>query len=277
MAMLLTSNVFQMTWRLPAAPFWPRAIREVRARHPEFLLLAEVYWDLEWTLQQQGFDYTYDKRLYDRLRGGAAGPVLEHFAGELAFQRKLARFLENHDEPRAAEAFPPGPHEVAAVLTYLSPGLRLFHDGQFEGRRRRVPVQLCRWPDEPVNSERRAFYERLLACAQDPAVHAGAWRLLACVAAWDANPTWKHFIASAWEMPGRRLLVVANFGSAQGQCYVPLPFPDLEGKTVRLRDVLGSPVYDRDGSQLRSPGLYLDMPPWGHHVFEIQADAAASR
>jgi hypothetical protein len=29
--------------------------------------MAEVYWDMEWTLQQQGFDYCYDKRLYDRL------------------------------------------------------------------------------------------------------------------------------------------------------------------------------------------------------------------
>jgi hypothetical protein len=62
--------------------------------------LAEVYWDLEWTLQQQGFDYTYDKRLYDRLRDGHARPVREHFHAGLDYQNKLARFLENHDEPR---------------------------------------------------------------------------------------------------------------------------------------------------------------------------------
>ena len=34
--------------------------------------MAEAYWDLEWALQQQGFDYCYDKRLYDRLVTGDA-------------------------------------------------------------------------------------------------------------------------------------------------------------------------------------------------------------
>ena len=78
MAMLLLPEVIARTWggrSRPAdgadpvdAPFWPEAIAAVRARRPDFLFLAEVYWDLEWELQQQGFDYTYDKRLYDRLR-----------------------------------------------------------------------------------------------------------------------------------------------------------------------------------------------------------------
>jgi hypothetical protein len=34
------------------------------------LFLAEAYWDLEWSLLQQGFDYCYDKRLFDRLVRG---------------------------------------------------------------------------------------------------------------------------------------------------------------------------------------------------------------
>ena len=75
---------------------------------PDFCFMAEVYWDLEWTLQQQGFDYTYDKRLYDRLREGHARPVREHLHAGLDYQDKLARFLENHDEPRAAATFAPG-------------------------------------------------------------------------------------------------------------------------------------------------------------------------
>ena len=35
--------------------------------------MVEVYWDLEWTLQK-GFDYAYDKRVYDCLREGHARP-----------------------------------------------------------------------------------------------------------------------------------------------------------------------------------------------------------
>ena len=83
MAMLLLPEVFERTWGIQAGPFWPRAIDAVRQRHPGFLFMAEVYWDLEWTLQQQGFDYTYDKRLYDRLRdghaaSGAGAPARRH-------------------------------------------------------------------------------------------------------------------------------------------------------------------------------------------------------
>ncbi len=45
--------------------------------------MAELYWDLEWTMQHQGFDYAYNKRLYDCLRDGHARPVREHFCAGL--------------------------------------------------------------------------------------------------------------------------------------------------------------------------------------------------
>ena len=122
MAMLVLPDVFDRTWGHTAPLFWPAAIQRVRDRSPEFLFMAEVYWDMEWTLQQQGFDYTYDKRLYDRLREGHARPVRDHFHAELDYQNKLARFLENHDEPRAAATFPLDKHLAAAVLSFLSPG-----------------------------------------------------------------------------------------------------------------------------------------------------------
>src|SRR5215510_8615101 len=138
MAMLLLPEVFERTWQIKAEPFWPKAIQRVYDQYPDFCYMAEVYWDLEWTLQQQGFAYTYDKRLYDRLRDGHPRPVREHFWAGLNYQDRLARFLENHDEPRAAATFPAGMHEAAAVITFLSPGLRFFHQGQFEGQRKRI-------------------------------------------------------------------------------------------------------------------------------------------
>ncbi|HEY4753461.1 MAG TPA: alpha-amylase family glycosyl hydrolase, partial [Candidatus Limnocylindrales bacterium] len=78
MAMLLLPDVFDRTWGHPALPFWPEAIRRARAVHPGFVLMAEVYWDLEWTMLGDGFDLAYDKRLYDRLVASAAGPVRDH-------------------------------------------------------------------------------------------------------------------------------------------------------------------------------------------------------
>jgi hypothetical protein len=98
-------------------------------------MMAEVYWDLEWTLIQQGFDFAYDKKLYDRLKEGHAIPVREHLYAGLDFQRHMARFLENHDEPRAAFEFDMHLHKAAAILTFLSPGLRFFHQGQLEAKK----------------------------------------------------------------------------------------------------------------------------------------------
>ena len=139
-------------------------------------------------MQQQGFDYAYDKRLYDRLREGHARPVREHFHAGLDYQNKLARFLENHDEPRAAATFAPGVHEAAAVITFLSPGLRFFHQGQFEGRRKRISPHLCRGPAEPADQQLEQFYDRLRTvlrqprCARGPVavarVHTGLGRQL---------------------------------------------------------------------------------------------------
>ncbi len=129
MAMLVLPDVFERTWGQRAPLFWPKAIQRVREHFPGFLFMAEVYWDLEWTLQQQGFDYAYDKRLYDRLRDQHARPVREHFHAGLDYQNKLARFLENHDEPRAASTFPPGIHEAAAVITFLVAGAAILPSG----------------------------------------------------------------------------------------------------------------------------------------------------
>ncbi len=163
MAMLVMPEIFERTWGLAAQPFWPAAIARVKQNRPDFILLAEVYWDLEAALLQQGFDYAYDKRLYDSLRNQQARPLREILSAEPGYQAHLARFLENHDEPRAAKTFPLGLHQAAAVVAFFAPGLRFFHQGQLEGCQLRLPVQLCRAPQETPNSQLQSFYQRLLA------------------------------------------------------------------------------------------------------------------
>ena len=270
MAMLVLPEVFERTWGRRAPSFWPEATRRVRACVPGFRFMAEVYWDLEWTMQQQGFDYAYDKRLYDRLRDGHARPVREHLRAGLDYQNKLARFMENHDEPRAAATFAPGMHEAAAIITYLSPGLRFFHQGQFAGPKVRVSPHLVRAPREPVDDTLRRFYDGLLAALRQRVVRDGTWRLLECVPAWDGNGTWDGFIAWSWEAPeGPRRLITVNYSGTRGQCYVRLPYHDLAGRAVRLVDGMSPASYDRDGGELVSRGLYLDEPAWSYHVFDM--------
>ena len=272
MAMLVLPEIFERTWGIASEPFWPRAIQTVHEELPEFLFMAEVYWDLEWTLQQQGFDYTYDKRLYDRLRDKQAKPVREHLKAEMGFQEKLARFLENHDEPRAATTFPADVHKASAVITYFTPGLRFFHQGQLEGRKKHIPVHLCRGPIEPVDAEISLFYDKLLEALKQPDVRDGEWQLLECQPAWDNNWTWDNFISFAWIGEGRRIMGTVNFSPYQSQCYVQVPFPDIEGKIVRLEDLLGVAVYERYGDDLIRRGLYLDLPPWNYHLFNVRID-----
>ena len=269
MAMLSLPDVFERTWGRRAPLFWPNATRRVREVVPDFVFMAEAYWDLEATLLQQGFDYSYDKRLYDRLRDGHARPVREHLAGEVDFQAKLARFLENHDEPRAAATFASGMHEAAAVITYLSPGLRFFHHGQFEGRKKHISPHLVRAPSEPIDTARRAFYARLLAVLQQPIMRNGVWRLLECVPAWDGNWSWDCFIAALWvDEEGHRRLVAVNYAGNQSQCYVRLPMEE-HGQALKFKDLVGAASYVRDRNDLAARGLYLDMAPWAFHVFEI--------
>ena len=178
MAMLPLPDVIQQTWGERSLPtdgsppvdssFWPEAVAAVRNKFPDFIFMAEVYWDREYELQQQGFDYTYDKRLYDRLHAQQAEAVRGHLRADAEFQRKSVRFLENHDEPRAAPVFPPDVHRAAAIIAFLTPGMRFFHEGEFESRKLHVSVHLGRRPNEPIDLEIRAFYLQLLNVLKAP-------------------------------------------------------------------------------------------------------------
>jgi glycosidase len=271
MAMLLLPDVFERTWGRRPELFWPRATKRVRDHHPDFCFMAEVYWDLEWTLQQQGFDYTYDKRLYDRLREGHARPAREHLHAELGYQNKLARFLENHDEPRAAASFDPLVHRAAAVLTYFIPGLRFFHQGQFDGRKKRISPHLVRAPEESPDRELAEFYNHLLATLRKSIVKSGEWQSLACQSAWDGNGSWDSFVAYSWRASGgERMLIAVNYAPNPSQCYLNLPFPEIRNRSVRLKDSLSPACYVRNGNELLERGLYLDVQPWSFHVFDLE-------
>jgi hypothetical protein len=278
MAMLVLPDVFERTWDIRGDFFWPKATESVRRHHPSFRFMAEVYWDMEWTMQQQGFDYAYDKRLYDRLHEGHVRPVREHFHAALDYQKKLARFLENHDEPRAAATFTPEVHEAAAVITFLSPGLRFFHQGQFEALKKRISPHLVRGPEEPVDEGVKKFYDRLLAALRHDAVRNGDWQLLECVPAWDGNWTWDWFLAYFWQRADdERLLVVVNYAPNQSQCYVRIPLADIGDGHWRLEDLMGDAIYDRLGNDLQARGLYLDEPPWKAHIFSLTKNTNTAR
>ncbi|MET7453111.1 alpha-amylase [Streptomyces sp. NPDC005574] len=271
MAMLMMNDVFARTWGERAGPppaedFWPRVIERVRERHPDFLFVAEAYWDLEGALLQQGFDHCYDKRLYDRLLHEDADSVRAHLRADPAYQRGLVRFVENHDEPRAAAVLPGERGRAAAVVVATLPGATLWHEGQFEGRRTRTPVFLARGPREPVDEPLRAFYGRLLPAAAT--ARRGVWRPLAPVGRPD-NDTHRGVLAWTWTHADARHLVVVNQSDRPAQARLPLPWEDLRGLRHRLSDLLGDRTYDRAGDELCDPGLFVALDPWEGQVFAV--------
>jgi hypothetical protein len=280
MAMLMTNELFARTWGdragpAPPAEFWPELIGRVKAAHPDLLFMAEAYWDMEWTLQQQGFDLCYDKRLYDRLVNDSAESIRGHLEAGADYQERLIRFIENHDEPRAATTFTPGQERAAAVVMSSLEGARLFHDGQLDGLRTHIPVFLGRGPDEPADAELRAFYERLIHAVSDADLRSGAWELCDC-SGWPDNASSAQLVAWGWSCGDAYHLVVVNYASSPAQGRVHLPRPELAGREWELTDRLSGALFTRDGDDMNADGLYVDLAPWGSHVLAFAERTSAA-
>lgn len=273
MAMLVLNDVFARTWgallrgrTAPDGEFWPAAIA---AAPPGFLWMAEVYWDMEGALQDLGFDFTYDKRLYDRLRAGHAHELRGHLSADVAYQSRLARFLENHDEHRAAEAYGRARLPGLAALLATVPGLRFFHQGQLEGRTVHLPMALNAARPEPPDLALRDLYERVLRAAHDPVFHEGEWRLLEAGADSDASHT--ELLAWRWRLDDAYALVVVNSSGAAAQGRVRIGSDLPVGERLVFEDALDGQRYERGRGELEAQGLYVRLAAHGAHLFRVRA------
>jgi hypothetical protein len=269
MAMLLLDEVAQRAWagRLQPVrdqPYWSEVTSRVRHGHPDFLFLAEAYWDLDGPLFEQGIDFCYDKALYDRLRDGDAASVRAHLVADPRRQARSVRFLENHDEPRAASAFAPDRLRAAAIALLTLPGTVLLHEGQLDGLRTRLPVQLGRRPLEQADPLARAFWSHALATVASEHVRDGDWQLLE-VTGWPDNQSCRDLLAWRWA----RHLVVINYGHGPADGLVKVG-PELAGQMWELHDVMRAESYRRDGDDLALRGLYVALPRYAAHIFRLR-------
>jgi glycosidase len=275
MAMLVLNNIFERTWGArpgarPADDYWRTIIQAIKEKSPEFKFIAEAYWDLEWELQQHGFDHCYDKKLYDRMEHHDAESVRHHLFADRSYQEKMVRFIENHDEPRAAAAFPGEKSRAAAVAILTLPGARLLYEGQFEGRKVRLPVFLARRPNEAIDQDLADFYGRLLRATKGNAFRNGEWRLCER-SGWSDNQSCMNVLAWCWASEKERYFVVINFSPQTVQAKVQVPWDDLRGREWRLTDTLANETFDRDGGEMRDAGLYVELGPWKFHLFQVNA------
>jgi glycosidase len=279
MAMLLLSEVFERTWshvpvegELAVGEFWREATESVREEHPEFLFLAEAYWDLEGALCDLGFDYAYDKKLYDLVVHDHVWGVQPHLLGLGQHNGRRAHFLENHDEPRVSGILDTERHRAGLTLAMGLPGMRFIHDGQIEGRRRFARVQLRRWAEEGLDGSIESMYEEVLSAFAQSAVGVGEARVLPVSRAWEDNPTAHCLTVVEWDpRPGDcgGELVVVNLAPHRAQGRVWPSWAGLEGASWWLRDRLGPEKWLREGREIREAGLYFDLPARGAQLFEV--------
>lgn len=278
MAMLLLNDIFFNTWKhiltkrgfkKPDKELWDSIIRTVRKKQKNFIFIAEAYWDTGWRLQQLGFDYTYDKELYDRLMYGSAHYIQSHLLAEEGYQKKLVRFIENHDEGRAINRFGIDRSRAAAVAISTIQGLCFFYDGQFEGNEKRLPVQLGREENKAVKRDFIEFYKILLGIRKNRIIQSGTWQLVWPVQAWEGNFTYNNFLTWMWSDKDARLLVVINYSDVKSQCRLVLNVP---GKTpfIIFNDLLGSVSYKIETRDIIHHGLYIEQEGYGRHVFYFQ-------
>jgi glycosidase len=267
----IRSEVSLLTSAATSSEFWPDAIAATKQAHPDFLFLAEVYWDLEARLQTLGFDYTYDKKLYDDLvRHNPRGVQERLLQADPRFLAASVHFLENHDEPRIASLLAPAEHRAAALLILALPGMRLLHEGQLTGARVKIPVQFCRRPAEDSQPAIEQFYEQLFTVLPRTAIGRGKSSILKPREAWPGNPTAQNIILIQWQSnPAEFDLVAINLAPHRSQCYAPIT-ADLQGNQQwRMRDLLGSEQYERAGSELQTRGAFLDLPEHAAQLFHF--------
>lgn len=278
MAMLPLNNVFYNTWvgvlnkfgiPKPQNEFWQSAIKKVKNKKKDFIFLAEAYWDLEWNLQQLGFDFTYDKRLTDRLAASDIQGVKLHLDAEMDYQFKSARFIENHDEDRAVTKFGKYRSLAAAAVISTIPGMRFYYDGQFEGKRIKLPVQLGREPVENPSKTVSNFYKKLLTATNNKIFTEGTWSKLEPYTAGGGNLSFENMFAWQWKLNNELCIVIINYAGNTSQCRIRFDIPHQNDEVI-LSDLLSGKRYKRKAKEISIPGLFIELKSYHTHIFLVE-------
>jgi hypothetical protein len=272
MAMLVLNGIFRQTWGrfdrnslsgIPQREFWEEAVDRV----PWPVYIAEAYWDTEWTLQQLGFDFAYDKRLYDRLLHAGHQEVYLHLTAEIGYQQKLLRFVENHDEPRSLTTFGRDKVRAAAALASTLPGMRLYFQGQMEGRKLHLPLQLRQAKPEADEPEIKAFYERLMPLVNEDVFHSGRWQLKKVYP--ETAGAEVPLIAYTWTLGEKLMLVIINLSPQPASGRVHFQDDVFEDQEYTLKDRFNLAELRKSGKLMAHPGLVFKLDGYQVQIFEI--------
>jgi glycosidase len=268
MAMLMTNEVFKRTWgdkvgQPPEREFWEEVIPKVKQKYPNFKFIGEVYWEMEWQLMQQGFDYCYDKRLYDRIIDKNIQSIKNHLTADFGYQKKLVRFIENHDEPRIANIMEPEYSKVAALLILTLPGMALIHEGQMKGYNIRTPVQLKRRKKEQKSTELLEFYHEILEIIKLNSIKKGKWELCPC-------PEDNSLIAYHWWNPESEYLVIINMSAQKIKTRIEIPHLNIDSKNIQFKEKITEKKTRVITQVIKKAGFLAELDGYNYLIFEIK-------
>jgi glycosidase len=270
MAMLHLNDIFGKNWAhflngaaAPGKEFWT----EAHATVPGLILLAEAYWGTEQRLLDLGFSFAYDKGLYDSVRDIQIPDVHARLAAGTAYQSRLARFLENHDEARCATVF--GGERLPSVGTLMGtlPGMRFYHQGELEGRKIHLPITLRMAAAEKPDPPSAAFFAKILRATKDDTFHNGEWNLLPVTP--EKDTTSENLIVYEWQSDISWKVISLNLAGQASQGYVHFGDRLLPAKEYVFNDVLNDVRYVRSREELISPGFFVRREGFEAHLFDV--------
>jgi hypothetical protein len=129
-------------------------------------------------------------------------------------------------------------------------------------------VFLSRRPEERSDADLQHFYKTLLTSLRERDFQEGEWSLCERTG-WPDNQSFLNVVAWCCRKDDARHLIVVNLSDQQSQAQVRLPWDDVRGRSWSLTDAFTGQVYERDGTQMREAGLYVDLNPWGYHLLKF--------
>lgn len=277
MTMLLLNEIFENTWSRqlsehnfsrPTLEFWDQAILSTKSVNPNFTFIAEVYWNLEYRMHTLGFDFTYDKKLYDLLASNQNHELHNYLFADKSYQQKMVRFIENHDEDRSIAVFGKSKVMSAAVAISTLPGLHFYQDGQWSGSRIHLPMQLSRTSQEHPDESLFAFYSYLLSIVEDPVIKTGDWSLLTLDRAED-DFSYENLVAWRWQLGNVFFFIFINYSDFESVAWAKLNLETAK-HNLDFVDELNNVTYQRDVEEIKQKGLFIKLETYKSHIFRVE-------
>ena len=144
--------------------------------------------------------------------------------------------------------------------------MRFYYDGQFEGKKIKLPVQLGREPEEQQNNVLKDFYNKLLVITSHEIFNRGKWILLEPEPSLDNNSTFLNIFSWIWSFKDEKRLVVVNYSETLSTCRIKL---DVRGypEDFLIKDLLNDQSYMHSAEEVYNSGLYIELKPFQSHIF----------